>query len=169
MVYLVNVSEKDYIRKGNKWLKKIFEWVNSHGGGKILPYSVAFEQSYANAVDKEAFIKEKGAESALGKLINEGYHTLDLLHYFTCGTDEVKCWTFRKGTLAPQAAGIIHGDFERGFISADIFKYEDFVLYENEAGVKKEGKIKNEGKTYEVCDGDCINFKFNVSDPKKKK
>jgi len=169
MVYLVNVSEKDYISKKNKYLSGIVKWVNSHGGGKIIPYSVAFEQSYEQAKDKEAFVKEKGADTALGKIIKEGYHSLDLLHYFTAGSDEVKCWTFRKGIKAPQAAGIIHTDFERGFIAAEIIKYDDLVSCGNEAGVKKEGKVKNEGKTYEVLDGDIILFKFNVSDPTKKK
>jgi len=169
MVYLVNVSEVDYIKKKNKWLAKIVAWVNAHGGGKIIPYSVAFEVAYDEAKDKEEFVKLKGADSALGKIIKEGYHSLDLLHYFTCGSDEVKCWTFRRGIKAPQAAGIIHSDFERGFISAEIMKFEDLNELGSETNVKKEGKVKNEGKQYEVCDGDCILFKFNVSDPTKKK
>jgi len=169
MVYLVNVSEKDYISKKNKWLAKIVKWINSHGGGKIIPYSVAFEQAYQDATDKVAFVKEKGIDSAMSKIINAGYSCLDLMHYFTAGEDEVKCWTFRKGTKAPQAAGIIHTDFERGFISADVMKYDDLILYGNENNVKKEGKIETKGKTYEVLDGDIILFKFNVSDPKKKK
>jgi len=169
MVYLVNVTETDYISKKNKWLAKIVKWVNSHGGGKILPYSVAFEQAYEKATDKEAFVKEKGIDSAMGKIINAGYACLDLVHYFTAGSDEVKCWTMRKGTKAPQAAGIIHTDFERGFISADIMKYEDIILHGNEQAVKKDGKVETKGKTYEVQDGDIVLFKFNVSDPKKKK
>lgn len=169
MVYLVNVTGNDYIRKKNKWLQKIVSWVNSHGGGKIIPYSVAFEQEYQNTSDKEAFIKEKGIESALPKIINSGYQCLDLNHYFTAGADEVKCWTFRKGLKAPQCAGIIHTDFERGFINAEVMKYEDLIKYGSESNVKKEGLIDTKGKTYEVLDGDIIYFKFNVSDPKKKK
>lgn len=169
MVYLVNVTEADYINKKNKWLAKILKWVNAHGGGKILPYSVAFEQSYEQATDKEAFVKLKGIDSCMSKLINSGYSCLDLMHYFTAGTDEVKCWTFRKGSKAPQAAGIIHTDFERGFISADVMKYDDIILHGTEQNAKKEGKLENKGKTYEVLDGDIIQFKFNVSDPKKKK
>jgi len=94
---------------------------------------------------------------------------LDLIHYFTAGEDEVKCWTVKKGTKAPQAAGVIHTDFERGFISADIMKYEDFDQLGGEHNVKKEGKVRSEGKAYEVVDGDIIHFKFNVSDPTKKK
>ncbi len=169
MVYLINVTEKDYISKKNKWLAKIVKWVGAHGGGKIIPYSVTFEQEYQEAKDKEAFVKDKGISSALSKIINAGYSQLDLRHYFTAGEDEVKCWTFRKGIKAPQAAGIIHSDFERGFISADVFKYDDLIALENEQNVKKEGKIESKGKNYEVLDGDIIFFKFNVSDPNKKK
>jgi obg-like ATPase 1 len=169
MVYLVNITKNDYINKKNKWLAKIVKWVNEHGGGKIIPYSVAFEQEYEAAENKAEFVKTHGVDSALGKIINSGYECLDLCHYFTAGADEVKCWTFRKGTLAPQAAGIIHSDFERGFISAEVMKYDDIVLFGNENNVKKEGKVETKGKTYEVQDGDIILFKFNVSDPKKKK
>jgi len=169
MVYLVNVTAADYIKKKNKWLPKILNWVNTHGGGKIIPYSVAFEQDYNEAEDKEAFVKEKGIDSALGKIINAGYACLDLVHYFTAGADEVKCWTFRRGTKAPQAAGIIHTDFERGFISADVMKYDDLIELGNERDVKKEGKVETKGKTDDVLDGDIILFKFNVSDPKKSK
>ena len=169
MIYLVNLTEKDFISKKNKWLAKIVKWVGAHGGGKILPYSVAFEQVYEKSTDKKAFVKEKGIDSAMSKIINSGYSSLDLVHYFTAGTDEVKCWTFRKGLKAPQCAGIIHTDFERGFISADVMKYEDLILHENEQNVKKEGKVETKGKTYEVQDGDIILFKFNVSDPKKSK
>lgn len=170
-LYLVNISEQDYIKKKNKWLGKIQSWINSHGGGKIIPYSVAYEQKLFDATPEERaqIIKESGADSALGKIITTGYHALDLIHYFTGGEDEVKCWTIRKGLKAPQAAGVIHTDFERGFISADCIKYEDLVNLGSEAEVKKAGLVRTEGKNYEVQDGDIIHFKFNVSDPKKKK
>jgi obg-like ATPase 1 len=105
----------------------------------------------------------------MGKIITTGFQALELIYYFTAGEDEVKCWTIRKGTKAPQAAGVIHTDFERGFISAEVMKFEDFHQLGNESEVKKEGKVRTEGKTYEVIDGDIIFFKFNVSDPKKKK
>jgi obg-like ATPase 1 len=129
VVYLVNISEADFIKKKNKWLGKIQNWINSHGGGKIIPYSVSYEQKLFNASDEQKLkiIKETGAESSLGKIITTGYHALELLHYFTGGDDEVKCWTFRKGTKAPAAAGIIHTDFERGFISADVTKFDDLL------------------------------------------
>jgi obg-like ATPase 1 len=171
VVYLVNISEQDYIKKKNKWLGKIADWVNKHGGGKVIPYSVAFELKLSNLVgeEKDKCIKEAGAESALGKIITAGYHSLDLIHYFTAGEDEVRCWTIRKGTKAPQGAGVIHTDFERGFISAETMKYADLVALGSENEVKKEGKVRTEGKNYEIVDGDIIYFKFNVSDPGAKK
>jgi len=171
VVYLVNISEQDYIKKKNKWLGKIQAWIKSHGGGKIIPYSVAFEKKLfeASPEEKEKILKETGADSALGKIIREGYHALDLIHYFTSGEDEVKCWTIRRGTKAPQAAGVIHTDFERGFISAEVTKYDDLITHKTENEVKKAGLVRTEGKNYEVLDGDIIFFKFNVSDPKKKK
>jgi obg-like ATPase 1 len=172
VVYLVNVSEKDYINKKNKWLGKILAWINSHGGGKIIPYSVAYEKKLAEAASDEErakIIAETKVESALGKIITSGYYALDLIHYFTSGEDEVKCWTIRKGLKAPQAAGVIHTDFERGFISAEVMKFEDLLALGTENEVKKEGKVRTEGKNYEVQDGDIIYFKFNVSDPGAKK
>lgn len=170
-VYLVNISEQDYFKKKNKWLAKIAAWVNAHGGGKIIPYSVAYELKLdkASPEDKEKLLKDSGAESCLGKIINAGYHALDLIHYFTSGEDEVKCWTIRRGLKAPGAAGVIHTDFERGFISAEVMKYDDLQALGSENEVKKEGKVRTEGKNYEVLDGDIIYFKFNVSDPSKKK
>ena len=171
MVYLVNISEKDYITKKNKWLGKIQAWIKAHGGGKIIAYSVAYEKKLFEATpeQKEKIMKETGADSALGRIIKEGYHSLDLIHYFTSGVDEVKCWTIRKGDKAPQAAGVIHTDFERGFISAEVTKFDDLFAHKTESEVKKAGLVRTEGKNYEVQDGDILFFKFNVSDPKKKK
>jgi len=171
VVYLVNMSEADYIKQKNKYLKKILEWINAHGGGKIIPYSVAYELKLSNATpeEREKIIAENKLGSALPKLINAGYYALDLIHYFTAGEDEVKCWTIRKGLKAPQAAGVIHTDFERGFISGEVMKYDDLIALGSENEVKKEGKVRTEGKNYEVQDGDIIYFKFNVSDPGAKK
>lgn len=171
MVYLVNISEKEYIAKKNKWLAKISNWVTAHGGGKIIPYSVAYEKRLFEAEPEEQvkIITETGAESALGKIISSGYYALDLIHYFTGGDDEVKCWTIRKNVKAPQAAGVIHTDFERGFISADVTKYDDLLTLGNENEVKKAGLIRCEGKNYEVQDGDIIFFKINQSKSEGKK
>jgi len=171
VIYLVNISEPDFLKKKNRWLAKISKWVTGHGGGKILPYSVAYEQRLleAGAEGAKKIIEETGVKSAIPTIINAGYGALELIHYFTSGEDEVKCWTMRKGLKAPQAAGIIHTDFERGFINAEIMKYSDFLELGGEAEIKKEGKVRVEGKNYEVIDGDIIYFKFNVSDPGKKK
>lgn len=105
----------------------------------------------------------------INKIIKVGYNSLQLVHFFTAGEDEVKCWTIRKGTHAPQAAGVIHTDFEKGFICADVMAYADLEEHGSEAAVKAEGKYLQKGKTYVVNDGDIILFKFNVSGGKKKK
>lgn len=96
------------------------------------------------------------------KIIKAGYNALDLIYFFTAGTDEVRCWTIRKQTKAPQAAGVIHTDFEKGFICAEIMKYDDLIHYGNEQTVKAEGKYVQKGKEYVVEDGDIIFFRFNV-------
>ena len=171
MVYVINLSEEDFIKKKNHYLGKIKKWIDSHGGGKIIPFSCALEEKLSQMTpeEKEQFCKENGTESAIPKLITSGYYALDLIHFFTCGPDEVKCWTVRKGNKAPQAAGVINTDFERGFISAEVMKYDDFETLGTESEVKKAGLVRNEGKHYVVNDGDIIYFKFNVSDPGKKK
>lgn len=172
MIYLINLSEKDYLSKKNTYLKDMVTWIKSHGGEKIIAFSVAFESKllgFETDEEREKYKLEVGGESALEKIILEGYKCLNLIHFFTCGADEVRCWTIRKGTHAPQAAGVIHTDMERGFISADIFKYDDLIELGSEANVKKEGKIRIEGKKHEMIDGEIVYVKFNVSDPTKKK
>ena len=96
------------------------------------------------------------------KIITTGYHVLNLIHFFTAGPDEVKCWTIRRGTLAPQAAGVIHTDFEKGFIRAEVIKYDDYVALGSEKACRDAGKIGIEGKEYVVQDGDIMHFLFNV-------
>merc|ERR1711874_343309 len=109
VIYLVNIGDKEYEKKKNKWLLKIKEWITANNQGMMIPYSVAFEQEMLHAEDK--------SRCMMDKIIKEGYNSLHLNHYFTCGEDEVKCWTVRKDAKAPQAAGVIHTDFEKGFIS----------------------------------------------------
>ncbi|RQX70000.1 putative GTP-binding protein [Toxoplasma gondii CAST] len=172
VVYLVNMSEKDFIRQKNKWLAKIHGWVEANVSGPIIPYSAQFESKLAELPDdaaREKYIKDVGASrSQLDKIVTTGYHALHLIHFFTCGEDEVKCWTIRQGTKAPQAAGVIHTDFERGFICAEVYKYEDLVAAGSENAVKAAGKYLQKGKDYVVEDGDIIFFKFNVTSSGKK-
>jgi obg-like ATPase 1 len=172
VVYLVNISEDEYIKKKNKHLPKIQKWINEHGGGPMIPFSAEFEKKVTSeGPDPEVRRKiadELGAPSCISKIIKTGYTTLRLIHYFTAGEDEVKCWTIREGTKAPQAAGVIHTDFERGFICAEVMKFEDLERLGSEQNVKAEGLYRQQGKDYEVIDGDIIYFKFNVTAQPKK-
>ncbi|KAI0243430.1 Obg-like ATPase 1 [Lamellibrachia satsuma] len=165
MIYLVNLSRKDYIRKKNKWLLKIKEWVDQHDpGSAIIPFSGAFEldMMHMEEEEKAAYCKEHGVQSVLNKIIVTGYKSLQLMYFFTSGEDEVKAWTIQKGTKAPQAAGKIHTDFEKGFIMAEIMKFDDFKEEGSENAVKSAGKYKQKGRDYVVEDGDIIHFKFNA-------
>lgn len=176
MVYLLNMTMADYIRKKNKWLPKVAAYVKENGGGTCIPFSVEFEQALWDKREDPAaqaeWLKEVGAQSALPKIITTGFKELSLCYYFTAGEKEVRCWTFPLGMTAPQCAGIIHSDFERGFIKAEVCSFEDFKEYaggeKSMARVKAAGKYRQEGKTYAVKDGDIIYFQFNVTAPKKK-
>ncbi|KAI0077279.1 hypothetical protein K474DRAFT_1661885 [Panus rudis PR-1116 ss-1] len=162
VVYLVNLSEKDYIRKKNKWLPKIKAWVDEHNpGDPIIPFSVALEERLVNMSDEEREEEQKkiGAQSALTKITQAGYAALDLIRYFTCGPDEVRAWTIRRGTKAPQAAGVIHSDFENKFVCGEIMSYEDLREYGSESAVKAAGKLRQQGKPYEMVDGDIAYWK----------
>jgi len=165
IVYLVNLSEKDYIRKKNKWLPKLKEWVDANDPGAVMiPLSGVLETQLAelSEEDRDKFCKENNTQSALDKIIVQGYRALQLQYFFTAGPDEVRAWTIQKGTKAPQAAGKIHTDFEKGFIMAEVMKYDDFKEEGSEAGVKAAGKYRQQGRNYVVDDGDIILFKFNA-------
>ncbi|CAF1217270.1 unnamed protein product [Adineta steineri] len=165
MIYLLNMSEKDYIHKKNKWLGKVKQWIDEHDvGATVIPFSANYEYRLVELPDdeREKVIKEEGAPSALEKIILAGYRALQLCYFFTSGKDEVKAWTIQVGTKAPQAAGRIHTDFEKGFIMAEVMKYEDFKEHGNENTVKAEGKYRQQGKNYTVEDGDIIYFKTNT-------
>lgn len=175
VIYLVNLSEKDYIKKKNKWLIKIKEWVDKNDPGAIIiPFSGAFENRLLEMTDEERklYLEEVKAASALDKIIVHGYKALQLQYFFTSGPDEVKAWTIQKGTKAPQAAGRIHSDMEKGFIMAEVMKFEDFKEEGSETAVKAAGKYRQQGRNYTVEDGDIIYFKFNagagLKDAKKK-
>ncbi|XP_076284723.1 adenylate kinase 9 [Lasioglossum baleicum] len=175
VIYLVNLSEKDYIRKKNKWLIKIKEWVDKNDPGAVLiPFSGAFENKLVDMDEAERakYVEEQKVTSALDKIIVQGYKALQLQYFFTSGHDEVKAWTIQKGTKAPQAAGRIHTDFEKGFIMAEVMKFDDFKNEGSEAAVKAAGRYRQQGRNYVVEDGDIIFFKFNagagLKDAKKK-
>ncbi|XP_039456113.1 obg-like ATPase 1 isoform X3 [Oreochromis aureus] len=172
MIYLVNLSEKDYIRRKNKWLVKIKEWVDSHDpGALVIPFSGGLESLLQDKSEEERqkYCTEHKTQSALSKIIKAGYAALQLEYFFTAGPDEVRAWTIRKGTKAPQAAGKIHTDFERGFIMAEVMKFQDFKEEGSESAVKAAGKYRQQGRNYIVEDGDIIFFKFNAPNAPKKK
>lgn len=175
IVYLVNLDARSFKRKANKWLVPIGKWVEEHGGGTIIPFSVEWEQGLWECRDdpaaKAAYLGEvEGLKSILPRIVKVGYNVLNLRYYFTAGEPECRCWTIPSGAMAPEAAGAIHSDFERGFIKAEVVSFEDFkALAANKsmANVKAAGKYRQEGKQYVVQDGDIIHFMFNVTNSKK--
>ena len=172
VVFLVNMTPKDYIRQKNKWLTKISEYVKEKKhNSKVIPFSAEFEKNVA-AMDKEeskTYLKENKVKSQLSNIIKTGYKSLDLIYFFTAGKDEVKAWTIKKGFKAPQAAGKIHTDFEKGFICCEVMAFEDYKELGSELECKSKGKYLQQGKNYVVLDGDIIFFKFNVAKSAKKK
>ncbi|KAI1494362.1 putative GTP-binding protein [Biscogniauxia mediterranea] len=167
VVYLVNLSEKDYTRKKNKHLAKIAEWMKEHAAGDpILPISVAFEERLTQFETEEAAAEEckkLGIESALPKIITTMRKAMNLGSFFTTGTDEVRQWTIRLGTKAPQAAGVIHTDFEKTFIQAVVYNFSVLKELGDEAEVKAKGKIMTKGKDYVVEDGDILLIKAGAA------
>lgn len=168
VVYLVNISEAEYAKKANKHLAAIKEWIDTHGGGPMIPFSAIAEQQCVDAGGKDDktradYEASSGFKSAIPRIIKIGYKALRLGHFFTAGEDEVRQWTIRLGWKAPQAAGIIHTDFEKGFICAEIFKFKDLKELGSEKAVKDAGLYRQQGREYEIEDGDICFFKFNVS------
>jgi obg-like ATPase 1 len=167
VVYLVNLSEKDYIRQKNKHLPKIAAWVKEHTlGDPIIPISVSFEERLTqleseSAVDEEC--KNLGTKSALPKVIVTMRKALNLISFFTTGADEVRQWTIRAGTKAPQAAGVIHTDFEKTFIQAVIYNYDTLKEEGSEAEVNAKGKVMTKGKDYVMQDGDIMLVKAGAA------
>ncbi|MBD3767505.1 MAG: redox-regulated ATPase YchF [Gammaproteobacteria bacterium] len=134
-------------------------------GANVVPVCAAIEAEISQLDDdeKSMFLSEMGLEEpGLNRIIRAGYELLGFQTYFTCGVKEVRAWTIPVGATAPQAAGVIHTDFERGFIRAEVMSYDDFVAYKGEAGCKEAGKLRLEGKEYLVKDGDIMHFRFNV-------
>ncbi|KAI8642879.1 GTP-binding protein YchF [Parasitella parasitica] len=171
IIYLCNCSEEDFV-SGNqsKHLPDIQKWVDENNKGDlIIPLSVSLESKLADMSKEEAavYLNDHHVESQMPRVILAGYKALDLIHYFTCGKQEVRAWTVRNIAKAPQAAGIIHTDFERGFISAEIMKFQDLKQLGTESAVKAAGKFLQKGKEYVMEDGDIAHFKFNVTNKKK--
>ena len=174
VVYLVNMSKTDYLRKKNKWLPKVHAWIQEHGGGTLLPFSIEFEQEVWNSGDeaaRKAFLDETGTQSALPKIITTGYKELNLVYFFTAGEKEVRAWTVYGGALAPEAASVIHTDFGKAFIKAEVAAFEDYKALGNGqksmAAVKAAGKYRIEGKSYVVKDGDIVYFQIGTMQKKK--
>jgi ribosome-binding ATPase YchF (GTP1/OBG family) len=134
-------------------------------GAPVVPVCAAIESEIAELEDEEKldFLQELGLEEpGLNRVIRAGYDLLGLQTYFTAGVKEVRAWTVKKGATAPEAAGVIHTDFQKGFIRAEVIAYEDFIQYGGEQGAKDAGKMRLEGKEYIVQDGDIMHFRFNV-------
>jgi ribosome-binding ATPase len=164
VIYAANVSETE-INTGNKWVEELKASVKGEGA-EVVIICASLESQIAEITDPEdrqMFLDEYGLkESGLDKLIKAAYSLLNLYTYFTAGVQEVRAWTITKGWKAPAAAGVIHTDFERGFIKAEVIKYADFVNYGSEQACKEAGKLSIEGKEYVVGDGDVMHFRFNV-------
>lgn len=149
MLYLINLSKPDYILHKEKkplknhYIQQITKWVNENGKGVIIPYSAEYEKEFDN-------------NDFTSSIIQSGYKLLNLIHFFTVGSDEVRCWTIKNNTQAAQAAGCIHTDFEKYFISAEVISYEEFL---KEGVGRYEKKMRKEGKNYVVKDGDIITFR----------
>lgn len=163
VLYACNVGESD-LEDGNEYVNTVKEIAAEHEDETVM-FCAKIEAEIAelDEDEKEMFLEELGVESAgLDRLITAAYKELGLITYFTCGPKEARAWTIKKGTKAPQAAGVIHTDFERGFIRAETISYEDYVTYESEKGAREAGKMRQEGKDYVVKDGDVLLFRFNV-------
>ncbi|MDQ5882250.1 MAG: ribosome-binding ATPase, partial [Pseudomonadota bacterium] len=162
VLYAANVAENGF--ENNPHL----DAVRAHAAAEkaeVVPVCASIEAEIADLADdeKQMFLADLGLEEpGLDRLIHAGYHLLGLQTYFTAGVKEVRAWTIHQGDTAPQAAGVIHTDFERGFIRAQTISYDDFVTYGGEHGAKEAGKMRAEGKDYVVKDGDVLNFLFNV-------
>ena len=164
VLYVCNVDEASAV-SGNEYVERVREAVAAEGA-ELLVVAAKIESEIAELEtyeERQLFLGEIGLEeSGVARLIKAAYKLLDLETYFTAGVQEVRAWTYTKGSKAPRAAAAIHTDFEKGFIRAEVIKYEDFVHYGSEAAVKEAGKMAVEGKDYVVQDGDIMHFRFNV-------
>ena len=163
ILYVCNVEENS-AATGNSHSNKVAEMASSQNAGVVI-ISAQIEEEISQLESDEAqmFLEEMNlSEAGLDRLIRAGYDLLNLETYFTAGPKESRAWTIKRGTRAPVAAGVIHGDFERGFIRAETISYEDYIAFEGESGAKEAGKMRIEGKAYVVEDGDVMHFLFNT-------
>lgn len=164
VLYVCNVDE-GAARDGNAYVEAVREAI-ANEEAELLVVAAQTESEIAELEtyeERQMFLEEVGLEeSGVARLIKAAYSLLNLQTYFTAGSDEVRAWTYIRGSKAPQCAGVIHTDFEKGFIRAEVIKYDDFVSLGSEQAVKEAGKMNVEGKEYVVCDGDIMHFRFNV-------
>ena len=162
-LYVCNVEEAS-ADKGNKYSDLVAERAaKDNAKAVVISAQIESEIALLDADERAEFLETLGLEEpGLNRLIREAYSLLDLQTYFTVGPKEARAWTIHKGDTAPEAAGVIHTDFEKGFIRAETIAYEDYVKFKGEAGAREAGKFRQEGKEYVVQDGDGLNFRFNV-------
>ena len=163
VLFVANVDE-DSAATGNEYSKRVEARATEEGAAcVVISAQIEAELALLDEPDRSEYLETLGLEEpGLTRLIHTGYNLLDLQTYFTVGPKEARAWTIRKGWSAPKAAGVIHGDFEKGFIRAETVAYKDYVEYGGEAGAKEAGKMRSEGKEYIVQDGDVMLFRFNV-------
>jgi ribosome-binding ATPase len=164
VLYVCNVDDKSAVN-GNAWVEKVREAIHDEKT-ELLVIAGAMEAEIAeleDPADRLAFLSDVGlSEPGVNKLVRSAYKFLDLITFFTVGPKEIRAWTIHEGMTAPQASGVIHSDLERGFIRAEVMKYNDFITLGSEARCKEAGKFHVEGKNYVVCDGDILHIRFNV-------
>lgn len=164
VLYVCNVDEAS-AASGNAYVEQVREAIKDEGA-ELLVVAAKIESEIAELEtyeERQMFLAEAGLEeSGVNRLIKAAYRLLDLETFLTAGPDEVRAWTYRRGSKAPQCAGVIHTDFEKGFIRAEVIKYDDFIQYGSESAVKEAGRMHVEGKEYVVQDGDIMHYRFNV-------
>ncbi len=161
-MYIANVKEDGF--ENNPHLDKVRARAATEGA-EVVPVCAAIEEEIAQLddADRDAFLADMGLdEPGLNRVIRAGYKLLGLQTYFTAGEKEVRAWTVKRGSTAPQAAGVIHTDFERGFIRAETVAYDDYIKFRGESGARDAGRLRLEGKEYVVKEGDVLHFRFNV-------
>lgn len=165
MIYIANMSEEEIAEpQNNSHYQKVQELAQGEHN-QVVPICAKIEEelSELDKEEKDMFLQDLGiSESGLDKVIKSAYAILELCTFLTAGEDECRAWTFHKGMKAPQCAGVIHTDFERGFIRAEAYSFEAIDELENEHAIKEAGKLRSEGKEYVVQDGDVLHFRFNV-------